>query len=327
MSLFKKVFLTLALALLLASMIMASFTGCSRVSGRGDRLKEWMQGQNGPRILCTTAQIGDLVSKIGGDRVKVWVLIQGELDPHSYELVKGDDEKIFRAEHIFYNGLNLEHGASLSSLLKSSKKASAIGESIALRHPEKILKRGEIVDPHLWMDIAVWQLAIDPILNQLSALDPEGASYFEGRAEILKSEMEREHRNLQESLRRIPQERRFLLTSHDAFRYFARSYLAEEGEADWQKRFSAPEGLSPEGQLSSVDIQRVIEYLRDHRVSVLFPESNVSKDAIRKIASAGRELGLEVRVCSETLYGDSMSDLGYLEMMRKNGEIIARYLQ
>lgn len=327
MTIFKKFFLMPVLAILLAAMFINCLVGCSSGSGRGARLNEWMRDSKELRILCSTAQVGDLVAEIGGVRVKTWVLIQGDLDPHSYELVKGDDEKLIHADCIFFNGLNLEHGASLSSFLRSSQKSVALGDKIRDMHPEIILKRGEVVDPHLWMDISVWKQCVPPILDRLVSMDPEGASYYQERALALTAEMDRVHQEIKDKLRQIPAHKRYLLTSHDAFRYFTRGYLAEDEEIDWQKRFAAPEGLAPDGQLSPVDIQRMIDYLREHRISVLFPESNVSRDSIKKIASAGSELGLEIRVCHETLYGDSMSGLPYLEMMRKNADVVARHLE
>jgi manganese/zinc/iron transport system substrate-binding protein len=326
MEFFKKFFLRSVLVVLLALALIGCFAGCSNQKGRGAKLNDWMRESGQVKILCTTAQIGDLVSEIGGDRVKTWVLIQGDLDPHSYELVKGDDEKILSASLVFYNGLNLEHGASLSALLRSSPRAVAVGDAIAMQFPEKILKRGSTVDPHLWMDISVWQLTVPTILDQLCSSDPEGASYYRKRADLLLEKMEIVHQEIQAKLHRIPPHKRYLLTSHDAFRYFTRSYLAPPGEENWERRFAAPEGLSPDGQLSPVDIQRMIDFLRVYQISVLFPESNVSRDSIKKIASAGQELGLQIRVCNEPLYGDSMSGLSYLEMMQKNGDVVARYL-
>ncbi len=326
MEFFKKSFLRSFLVVFLVLVLVSYLTGCSHAKGRGAKLGRWMQESGEVKILCTTAQIGDLVSEIGGERVKTWVLIQGDLDPHSYELVKGDDEKILSAAIVFYNGLNLEHGASLSTLLRTNPKAVAVGDQIALMFPEKILKRGNVVDPHLWMDVSVWQLSIAPILEKLCSIDPEGASYYRARADVLSGKMAGVHREIQEKLHRIPPHKRYLMTSHDAFRYFTRGYLSVEGERNWESRFAAPEGLAPDGQLSPVDIQRMIHFLKTYRITVLFPESNVSRDSIKKIASAGQELGLEIRVCNESLYGDSMSGLSYLEMMQKNGDVVARYL-
>lgn len=322
---FKKIFFKLFLILVLGSLSSFLFLGCSGTENRS-KLKNWMQPSQELRILCTTAQIGDVVSKVGGERVKTWVLIQGDLDPHSYELVKGDDEKITFADAIFYNGLYLEHGASLSSLLCSSPKSTSLGDAIAAQYPEKILKRGTVVDPHVWMDVSIWQLTIPTVLEKLITLDPEGAPYYQERARDLSQQMNAVHTSIKTKLRLVPSHKRYLMTSHDAFRYFTRGYLADDGEADWHKRFAAPEGLAPDGQLSPVDIQRMINFLRAHQICVLFPESNVSRDSIKKIASAGSELGLEIRVCNEALYGDSMSGLSYFEMMESNADTIARHL-
>lgn len=311
----KKVIFALCATLLLG-------TGCSHKN----RLNEWMEENGKIKVLSTTAQIGDLVSAIGGERVDGWVLIRGDLDPHSYELVKGDGEKLKRADLIFYNGLGLEHGASLSALLRSCPYATAIGDKISAAHPDKILRKGEVVDPHIWMDISLWRKGIDPIVEALSQTDPAGAKEYERRGAELAMALEAAHRDVQQKLREVPAAKRYLVTSHDAFHYFTRTYLAEPGEEDWGRRFAAPEGLAPEGQLSPRDIQKIIDFLREKRIAVIFPESNVSRDSIHKIASAGKELGLQVTICSEPLYGDAMSGLTYVEMMHKNADTIAKYL-
>jgi manganese/zinc/iron transport system substrate-binding protein len=295
--------------------LVISFFGCSN---KGDGLRRWMEKEDGIRVLSTTAQIGDLVHRIGGTRVNGWVLIEGNLDPHSYELVKGDDEKLSRAQLIFYNGLGLEHGAGLAATLRETNQAVALGERIAQLAPEKILKRGPVVDPHLWMDISLWMKGIDPIVEHLSRIDPEGKAEYEARGEECRQEMEEAHAAVLEILSQIPEEKRYLVTSHDAFQYFARSYL---------KGSAAPEGLAPDGQLNPTDIKRIIGFLQEHQIEVLFPESNLNQDVIRKIASVGLELHLQVTICEEPLYGDAMGGLSYLEMMKKNAETIARNLR
>jgi len=279
------------------------------------------------KILSTIAQIGDLASEIGGERVDCWVLVPGDLDPHSYDLVKGDGEKIARADLILYNGLGLEHGASLSALLKTSDKSLAVGEEIRDAYPERILERSGVVDPHVWMDVSLWQNAAGLIADRLSEMDPEGAPGYRARAALLEKEMESTHLYMRDLLQSVPSNQRFLVTSHDAFRYFARSYLTDPGEADGTARITAPEGLAPDGQLNPADIRKAIEFLRAHQIKVVFPESNVNRDAIRKIASASREFGFDVSLCSESLYGDSTSGLLYLEMMRRNAEVISRHLR
>lgn len=278
------------------------------------------------KIVSTTAQIGDLVTQIGGDRIESKILIRGDLDPHSYEIVKGDGEKLHEADLIFYNGLGLEHGASLSGFLFSSKKAISLGQKIEELAPQEILKKGAISDPHIWMDISLWSKGIEPIVLILSQIDPEGEALYRERGERARKEMEIVHNEIIDQMRAIPSEKRYLVTSHDAFHYFTRRYLADPQEVDWEKRFAAPEGLAPESQLKSQDIQRIIDFLLLTKTSVLFPESNVNKDSLRKIAIVGREYGLEIRICKEPLYGDAMSGLSYLEMMQSNARTFAKNL-
>jgi manganese/zinc/iron transport system substrate-binding protein len=305
------------------------FFGCQKGKMERNFITSWMSDTGKIKVLSTTAQIADLVVEIGGDRVDSLVLIRGTMDPHSYELVKGDDEKFRRADLLFYNGLGLEHGASLFAWLSTSDKATGIGDRILKSAPNLVLRNGSSIDPHIWMDISLWKEATYVIEEKLSALDHKGGVFYHERAELLRERMDLVHLELRELLAKVPQEKRYLVTSHDAFHYFTRAYLAEQQESDWAERFAAPEGLSPDGQLSPVDIRRIVNYLHKHQVRVMFPESNVSKDSIRKIASSAKELGFEVKICSETLYGDAMDgkDLHYLDMMRHNASVIFRHLE
>lgn len=296
-------------------------TSCSKKST--SKLSFWMEDNGKIKVLSTISQVGDLASAVGGDRVDSWVLIPKDLDPHSYELVKGDGEKLSRANLIFYNGLGLEHGAALSSFLKLSPAAVSIGKAIQTAASDQIIEKGGGVDPHVWMDVSLWKKAVPAIAAHLEAIDPEGALYYRQRAADLEREMDLLHVYVQGKVREVPSEKRFLATSHDAFSYFSRAYLALPGDPRWEERFEAPEGLAPDGQLNPADIRRTIDFLKLHRVGVVFPESNVSQDAIVKVASASREMGLSVRIAAAPLYGDSTSGLSYFEMMRQNADVLA----
>jgi manganese/zinc/iron transport system substrate-binding protein len=291
--------------------------GCSRVEIKNESTK--------PKVLSTIAQIGDLVSEIGGDRIESHVLVRGELNPHTYELVKGDDDKIQGANRLFYNGLGLEHGASVAAQIEAHPHAFAVGDAIRQKFPQQILWKEGTLDPHIWMDISLWAEAVDPIAEQLIEMDPAGKEEYLERARLLKEKMVQIDQRIVDHLQKIPAHRRYLVTSHDAFHYFARRYLAEAGEAGWETRFAAPEGLAPDGQLTGADLQKIVDHLSAHRIEILFPESNVSRDSIRKIASAGKYHGLNVRICQEVLYGDSMRG-NYLEAMIHNADTIEKNL-
>ena len=306
--------------------------GCS---SKPSSYRQWMTPNDKIKVLTTTAMIGDLVDYIGGDQVDTMVLISGELDPHSYQLVKGDDEKLAFAHLIFFNGLNLEHGPSLHHALYNQSNAVGLGDRLLQERPESILTcKGEI-DPHIWMDTALWAHTIPIIVEALSRCDPTHATLFAHNGAQLDGQLQALHLELRNELQAIPVEKRYLVTSHDAFNYFARAYLATDAEIaneNWQMRFAAPEGLSADSQLSTYDIKRMIDHLTTYRIQVLFPESNLSHDSINKIVEAGREKGLNLTIADCPLYADTMGPKGsngdtYMKMVAHNAHLIALFLR
>jgi manganese/zinc/iron transport system substrate-binding protein len=307
------------------------FCGCS---GERSDLTRWLQPNDKLKVLCTTGMIEDLVSQIGGPYVDTMVLIKGELDPHSYQLVKGDDEKISYADLIFYNGLGLEHGPSLKSSLEGNPGAVGLGNKLLQQNPSQILTYHGTLDPHIWMDISLWTKTVPLIVEALSEKDPARRDYYTQNGERLVEMMMSTHNDLKKVMNRVPEEKRYLITSHDAFNYFARAYLADDGELEsdaWQKRFAAPEGLSPESQLSVTDIRLILDHMKAHHIRVIFPESNVSRASIQKLKSAGNEEGLSLQIAPGPLYGDAMGSPGspgdtYIKMVSHNVRLIAEYL-
>ncbi|QVL56176.1 MAG: zinc ABC transporter substrate-binding protein [Simkaniaceae bacterium] len=283
----------------------------------------FMEPNGKTKVLSTTAMIDDLVAVIGGKEIDHTSLIIGDLDPHSYELVKGDDEKLLSADVIFYNGLGLEHGASLRGHLESHSEAVGLGDLLYRENPAAFITIDGLLDPHFWMDVALFSQIIDPIVTTLSEKDPDHAELFRERGTTLKAVMIAKDRALMEEVQTIPSESRYLVTSHDAFYYFAKKYLSKPEEENWEKRFMAPEGLAPDGQMSILDIQAVSEFLCEHQIHVVFPETNINQDALKKIVSICREKGLRVKIATTPLYGDTMGSKGtgadsYLEMIEHN---------
>jgi len=285
----------------------------------------WYQDNGGLKVLSTTAMIDDLVGEIGKDRVDHIPLIIGEVDPHSYELVKGDDEKLSSADLVIANGLHLEHGASLLQQLQKLPNVVFLGDAIKEKIPERILYIEGELDPHIWMDISLWAEGIDFVVAALIEKDPEYACFYQENGIALYQKMLMAHEEICSALHGIPEEKRYLVTSHDAFHYFARAYLGENGS--WENRCVAPEGIAPEGRLSTQDIKRVIEHLCSHQIGVVFPESNVARSALKKIVLSCEHRGLKVHICPLPLYGDAMGAAGscaanYLGMIRHNAEVL-----
>ena len=290
-----------------------------------------MEANGKLNILSTTGMINDLVSEIGGEKINSLCLIGGALDPHSYELIKGDDEKLSQANLIFYNGLGLEHGASLRRHLEKHPKAIPLGNVLYQENPELFIKIDGQLDPHFWMDVALFAKVIDPIVEALAEQDPAHATFYQERGVNLKEKMLKQDQSFSEKIQKIPPEKRYLISSHDAFYYFAKKYLAVPENMDWETRFMAPEGFAPDGQMSICDIQKVTEFLCKHQIQVVFPESNVSQDALKKIIAICREKGLHVKIAATPLYGDTMGEKGsgadtYLDMIEHNVDLLSSLL-
>jgi len=288
-------------------------------------ISSWTAQNGKVKVLSSTGIIDDLVAEIGGEFVDHTALIMGDVDPHSYELVKGDDEKITFAHVVFANGLNLEHGASFRYHLEHHSHVVYLGGEIEKIVPDQILYNDGELDPHIWMDISLWVLAIDPVIEALSKEDPAHAAQYRANGEDLRAKMVATHEKISSELQSFSEEKRYLVTSHDAFHYFARAYLAE-GDTHLD-RCVAPAGLAPEGQLSVVDIQRVTDHLCDHKIDVVFPESNVARGALKKIVASCKHKGLNVRLCESPLYGDAMGHKGsgadtYLLMLEHNAKVL-----
>jgi manganese/zinc/iron transport system substrate-binding protein len=297
--------------------------GCTSSS---TTLNDWMKDDGRPKVLSTTPIIDDMVSKIGEDRIHHISLISGDIDPHSYELVKGDDEKLKRADLIFYHGLGLEHGASLRYAIDHHPRSISLGDEVQMKNPESIIERDGQVDPHIWMDISLWSDAIDSVVTALSKADPQNTSLYLARGAELKYEYQNADLALKEKLSTIPEHKRYLVTSHDAFGYFARRYLSDESR-DWNLRCKAPEGLSPDGQISYSDIRQITDHLKNYQIHVVFTESNVSRDSLKKIVSVSQEMGHDVKMSPFVLYADALGQdqnraSTYLDMMNRNGEAL-----
>ncbi len=298
------------------------FFGCQNSSSD---LEDWRAPNSKVKVLCTTPIIDDLVARIGGDRIQHLSLMDRSMDPHSYELVKGDDEKFAVAKLVFCNGLGLEHTASLQAKLQEHPHAVALGEKIRKNNPSLILQDQGQVDPHIWLDVDLWKKTIDPIVSHLIAVDPEGKEYYETQGVLVEKELLALDAWIEDKLKSIPQEKRYLVTSHDAFNYFTRRYLGHEGV--WKDRFCAPEGLAPDGQLGFRDLQRVIEHLQKNQIRILFSETNVSQDSLKKIADICLEKGIVVTISTQSLYSDTLADsnlnpLTYEEMMKHNALLL-----
>ena len=173
-------------------------------------------------VVATTAMIGDAVKAVGGDRVKVEVLLGEGVDPHLYKPTRADVAKLVRADMIVANGLNLEaQFRDTFEQLAKTKPVVLAGEALP---KDKLLADPDYKDkpdPHVWMDPELWTGVVGAVRDALVARDPAGRAVFDEGHDRYVGELRRLAEYSKQALASIPQEKRVLLTAHDAFSYFS----------------------------------------------------------------------------------------------------------
>jgi len=319
------------LIFVLSFCLFLGFTSCdfSSPKGRSHSAENWMKDNGKVKVLATTPIIADLVKRLGGHLVDVISLIGENLDPHSYQIVKGDGEKICRADLIVANGLSLEHSASMKYQLKNHKNVLFLGNEILKGHRGEIIFVNGQMDPHIWMDVRLWSYCVDPIVERLLILNEANEEHYLIRREAVKEDLKHQDSKIREIVSSIPLKKRYLVTLHDAFRYFARRYLATEEEVasnTWDSRVIAIQGIAPDEQISPLEISRVVSCVIENNILVIFSEKNLSQDSLRKVVDACEKRKERIKLCEEALYSDTMGEGDYFKMIEHNAKTLKKNL-
>jgi zinc/manganese transport system substrate-binding protein len=254
-------------------------------------------------VVASFSILGDLVHNVGGERVNVTTLVGPDGDVHVYTPAPADAKKIADAKLVVINGLGLE--GWLPRLVQSSGgKASIVtaSQGIASR------KLGSDADPHAWQSVANAKTYVGNIRDALSAADTAGAGIFRANAEAYLTKLDALDREVREAVAKIPQGRRKVISTHNAFGYFAAAYGIE---------FIAPLGVSTESEASARDIAAIITQVKSGKIPAVFLENISDPRLIRRISA---ETGAKV---GGTLYSDSLTgEKGdaptYIDMVRHN---------
>ncbi len=304
--------------LILAQLL--SLTGCSTDS-TSDMRSEVNSGTQRIQVVVTIGMLADVVRAIGGDRVEVHSLMGCGVDPHLYRATRDDVLRIRDAEIVFYCGLMLE-GKMSEMLRKSSGTQRVVAVAEALPK-EKLLSSTdrEHPDPHLWMDVALWQEVSREVERVLSEYRPDARAYFQQQLEDWLAKLERLDEYGKRVMATIEPQKRMLLTSHDAFRYFGRRYGLE---------VLAVQGISTDSEAGLYRIRELVDLIVDRQIEAVFVESSVPPDSIQTLVRGAAARGFVTKIGGE-LYSDAMGAPGtydgtYIGMMDHNLTTVARLL-
>jgi len=279
--------------------------------------------QDKVQVVTTYSILYDIVKNIGGDRVEIHSLAPIGSNPHEYDPLPEDVQKTTDADAVFYNGLNLEAGNSWFEKLmvtagKSGQDAPVfrLSEGVQPKYLTTKGKEGE-EDPHAWLDIQNGIKYAENARDALVKVDPEHAKVYQKNAEDYIQQLKQLHQRALDQFNQIPKEKRYLITSEGAFKYFCSAYDFEAGYI-WE--------INSENQGTPQQVLEVVQLITSKQVPVLFVETSVDP---RSMEMVSKETGVPI---GGVLFTDSLGKPGeegdtYLRMMESNMNVIMNHLQ
>lgn len=284
---------------LVLSFILLSFTGHT---------------QQKKTLVASASMMADMAENIAKGLVEVKYIVPRGQDPHLYKPTPSDVVMVQKADLIIINGLTFE-GWIAKLIANSGSKAPTITITQGIK-PIQSEKYANSFDPHAWMDVNLSLTYIENIKNALIDLLPDHQETIINNYEEYRQQLVELDEYILEEIKKIPEKRRILITSHDAFAYYGKRYGL---------RLEAIMGISTESDVQSSDIIRVHKAINDNEVPAIFMESTINPKILQQIAKDNK-----IRIGGE-LYADSLGDRNspaatYIGMLRHNTDTIVKGL-
>lgn len=303
--------------LLIVTMLIATI-------GLGACRSSQSQGEtNKPRVAVTTSFLYDMVYQLAGDEVERDLLIPAGEDPHLYVAKSSDLSKVQQADLTLYHGLHFE-GKMVEAL---EQAGVAVSKNFEQKELNIMDEDGEqVVDPHFWFSIPLYQSAVEVASEELQKLLPEKAGLIKEKTKAYQAQLDDLHTWIEQELSVLPAQSRYLVTPHDAFNYFASSYGFT---------LYAPQGVSTESEVANSDMIETVNLIIDHKIKAIFTESTTNPERMKKLQEAVKAKGGEVAVVTgegKELFSDSLAPEGevgstFIDMYKHNVQLMVDHLK
>ena len=263
------------------------------------------------KVVASFSILADFVRNIGGERIDLVTLVGADTDAHAFVPTPAHARNVAAANLIFINGLGFE--GWMTRLIKAAgSRANAVTATAGVKplrmDDQKDGHSHGAIDPHAWQSVANAKIYVGNIRDALVKADPAGRQTYDANAMAYAEKLDALEAEVRAAVARIPADRRRIITSHDAFGYFAASYGVQ---------FIAPSGVSTETEASARDVARIISQIKTQKIPAVFLENISSARLMEQIA---RETGARIggKLYSDALSGPDGPAPTYIEMMRHN---------
>lgn len=292
------------------------FAGFLLLAGCGSQATDKEQ-ENQLTVVATNSILADMAKEIGKEHVIVHSIVPVGTDPHEHEVLPEDIKKASDADVILYNGLNLETGNGwFMNLMETAKKEEgkdyfAVSKKVTPLYLAKGATKTQ-ADPHAWLDLSNGMKYVEEITRILSEKDEDNQKEYEKNSKVYIEQLKKLDQQAKDSLGSIEEDKRLLVTSEGAFKYFSKAYDVPAAYI-WE--------INTESQGTPEQMKMIINQVRDSNVPVLFVETSVDPRSMERVA---KETGLTIY---DKLYTDSIDKKGekgdsYYKMMQWNIQTI-----
>jgi manganese/zinc/iron transport system substrate-binding protein len=273
------------------------------------------------RVVCTVGMVADIATNVGGEFVAVTSLMGEGVDPHLYKASPADVSQLSQADIVLYSGLHLE-GKLAELLERMGRRKPTVGVAERIPHDKVFDDESGAHDPHVWFDVALWSEAAAAAADALAEFDPLHAETYRANLAEYRGRLATLHQYAKDRLATVPEERRVLVTAHDAFRYFGRAYGVE---------VRGIQGISTDSEAGVRQVRELVDFLVERKIKAVFVETSVSDQNIRSLLEGCHARGHQV-VIGGSLYSDAMGAAGtpagtYEGMVRHNVDTIVNALK
>ncbi len=264
------------------------------------------------RVVTTFTILQDMAQNVAGDVAIVESVTKPGAEIHDYQPTPLDVVKAQSADLVLWNGMNLELWFEKFFENVKNVPSAVLTEGIVPMGIKEGPYEGK-PNPHAWMSTANALIYVENIRKALAKADPANADVYGRNAAAYAARITSMDAPLRERLAKVPEAKRWLVSSEGAFSYLTR-------DLGWREAYLWP--INADQQGTPQQVRKLIDLVRKNQIPVVFSESTISDKAAIQVS---RETKAKY---GGVLYVDSLSDARgavptYLKLLEVTVDTIA----